>query len=86
MTPTPIIDQSERNDWHIQSVDKVISILNTDPDQGLTTEEAEKRQALYGFNELGGDGGVTWLKILIRQLADAMVNMIYKYISVLFLN
>ncbi|KAI9250466.1 hypothetical protein BDA99DRAFT_563983 [Phascolomyces articulosus] len=62
----------ERNDWHIQSVDNVISAFGTDPDQGLSTEEAEKRQTIYGFNELGGDSGVTWLKILFRQLADAM--------------
>ncbi|KAG2223513.1 hypothetical protein INT45_000833 [Circinella minor] len=82
MTPTPIKDQSERNDWHIQSVDKVISILNTDPDQGLTTEEVEKRQTLYGYNELNGDGSVTWLKILIRQLADAMYANRYNYLGI----
>ncbi|KAI9488822.1 hypothetical protein BDB00DRAFT_947495 [Zychaea mexicana] len=62
----------ERNDWHIQPVDEVVAAFTTDTDQGLSTEEVEKRQTIHGFNELGGDGGVTWLKILIRQLADAM--------------
>ncbi|KAI9253505.1 hypothetical protein BDA99DRAFT_563083 [Phascolomyces articulosus] len=60
------------NDWHTQSIDHVAKTLNTSLKEGLTTDEANARHAVYGYNELSADGGVTWLKVLLRQLTDVM--------------
>ncbi|KAG2217271.1 hypothetical protein INT45_009311 [Circinella minor] len=67
-------------DWHTQPIDSVIKAFNTSTTHGLSTKEAEIRRELYGFNELEGDGRVTWFTIFIRQLADGM-NWIFVLLS-----
>lgn len=39
-------------DFYKQSVEDVCSHLGTDPDKGLSSEEAKKRLEKYGPNEL----------------------------------
>ncbi|KIW00778.1 potassium/sodium efflux P-type ATPase, fungal-type [Verruconis gallopava] len=58
---------------HALSADQVISELHTTTDDGLTTVEAKKRHAEYGNNQIGDAGGVNATKILIRQIANAMI-------------
>ena len=38
--------------WHSMEVDQVLKELNTDPHQGLSSEEARSRLEKYGYNEL----------------------------------
>ena len=38
--------------WHSMEMDSLLSELDTDPQQGLAAEEAEKRLGIYGYNEL----------------------------------
>ncbi|KAI9488200.1 hypothetical protein BDB00DRAFT_877671 [Zychaea mexicana] len=65
-------DKMPGSDWHTQSVDAVANTLNTSIDAGLSTEEATARYSQYGYNELSADGGPTWIKVLLRQMVDAM--------------
>ncbi|KAF7731875.1 hypothetical protein EC973_007706 [Apophysomyces ossiformis] len=58
--------------WHAQSIDTVTNALQTSLDKGLSTTEATHRQSTYGLNELSSDDGPKWIKILLRQFADAM--------------
>ncbi|MBO4638077.1 MAG: cation-translocating P-type ATPase [Clostridiales bacterium] len=51
----------------------VIKDLSTDPDKGLTSEEAEKRLKEYGRNTLGEEKKVPLWKRFLLQFADAMV-------------
>ncbi|KAI7851091.1 hypothetical protein BDC45DRAFT_446194 [Circinella umbellata] len=67
-------------DWHTQPIDVVVKAFNSSTTHGLSTKEAEIRRELYGFNELEGDGRVTWFTIFIRQLADGM-NWIFVLLS-----
>lgn len=57
---------------HVLPFDKVIQELQTDSDEGLSPQEAEKRLEKYGRNEFGEAKGVQPLRILGAQLANAM--------------
>ena len=54
--------------WHALSAEEVLSSLGTQIEQGLTAEEAEKRQAQYGLNQLVEAPRTTFLKMVIDQL------------------
>ncbi|CEG63627.1 hypothetical protein RMATCC62417_00742 [Rhizopus microsporus] len=58
--------------WHVEAIDDVAKHLDTDLDNGLTSEEASKRHMIYGYNELSADGGPKWIKVLMGQFMDAM--------------
>lgn len=51
----------------------VIEEVKANPEDGLTTSDAKLRLEEYGWNELGDKGGVSPVKILIRQVANAMI-------------
>lgn len=58
---------------HSLSFDDVIQELRTNSDDGLTSSEAKGRIEKYGENMLEGDEGVSFAKIVIRQIANAMM-------------
>jgi len=57
---------------HALSYNDVIQQVNGNPKDGLTAAEATLRMEEFGPNELGDAGGVQPVKILIRQVANAM--------------
>lgn len=59
--------------WHCYTVEETASHLKTDPSQGLTTHEAQKRLKLYGYNELPEKEKDAWWKTLLAQFQDFMV-------------
>ncbi|EPB85791.1 hypothetical protein HMPREF1544_07460 [Mucor circinelloides 1006PhL] len=67
--------------WHTKTVEEVVDQLQTSLTLGLSDDEVLARQQKYGLNELSADGGVTWFKILMRQLADVM-NWIFIVLGV----
>lgn len=58
---------------HALRYEDVLRELAVDPDQGLTVGEAKRRLQHYGPNELEGGEGVSIVKIVIRQIANAMM-------------
>ena len=56
-----------RINWHALAVDEVLKILETKP-QGLDEDEAERRLALYGPNELRRERGRSRLSIFLLSL------------------
>lgn len=58
---------------HSLSFEDVIAELGTNSDDGLTTAEVKERLEKYGQNMLEGDEGVSLAKIVIRQIANAMM-------------
>lgn len=58
---------------HSLSFDDVIRELGTNSDDGLTSAEVKERLQKYGENMLEGDEGVSLAKIVIRQIANAMM-------------
>ncbi len=59
--------------WHTKTCDETIKELKSDPSKGLTTEEAEKRLQVYGFNELKEKGKKKPIMIFLSQFNDFMI-------------
>ncbi|MGE0521361.1 MAG: cation-translocating P-type ATPase [Candidatus Binatia bacterium] len=59
--------------WHEQTAAAVIAQLHTDADQGLSANEARRRMARYGPNELRGTERVSPWPILVTQLKNVLV-------------
>jgi len=55
------------------SVDDVARQLGTDIEHGLSAREVAELQKTYPLNELEGGSGVSWHKILIKQISNAMI-------------
>lgn len=68
---------------HSLSYEDAIKQLGTNSDDGLTSAEVKQRLDNYGENMLEGDEGVSLAKIVIRQIANAMmlVSQQMKHIS-----
>lgn len=58
---------------HTLAFDEVCQQLKSSKMDGLSPEEAKKRLEQYGKNELDNAGGVNPVKILVRQIANAMM-------------
>ena len=58
---------------HALTFHDVLNQLRTDSEDGLTSSEAKRRLDQYGENMLEGDEGVSFAKIFIRQIANAMM-------------
>jgi len=58
---------------HALEYASLISEIKANPDDGLTADDARSRLEDYGRNEIGDHGGVNITKILITQMANAMV-------------
>ncbi len=59
--------------WHTLPPEEVVALLQTDPQRGLTSEEAERRLARYGPNVLQTAGRRHPLLILAGQFRETMV-------------
>lgn len=58
---------------HTLPYEAVIKELSTALDEGLAPEEASRRLQQYGPNKLDEGEGVSVIKILVRQVANAMM-------------
>ncbi|KAF8429556.1 sodium transport ATPase [Tirmania nivea] len=72
------------NPPHLLPADEVARQLQTDPDNGLSDEEAKSRLTKFGLNELLGGGGVSASQILMRQIFNAMVLVLIMAMAVTF--
>lgn len=58
---------------HSLTFEQVINELGTNSDDGVPSTEVKQRIEKYGENVLEGDEGVSFAKIVIRQIANAMM-------------
>lgn len=72
---------------HALSYEAVSDEIGADTENGLSAAEAQSRLEKYGRNELDDGPGVQPVRILIRQVANAMmlVRSLYPYIKTLIL-
>ena len=61
------------SEWYQLETDQVIENLQTDPQDGLSDEEARNRLEKYGPNELVEKGGRSPWLILWDQMKEVMV-------------
>lgn len=67
------LDIEEETPFHTLTVDQVVEHYSTNTFEGLTTQEATSRLKTYGINELQGNDGIKWYKVLWRQVANTLV-------------
>lgn len=58
---------------HFLSPEDVVSLLHSDAELGLSDHDAHARLSEAGPNEISGEGGVSALRILMKQIFNAMV-------------
>tara|TARA_R110002060_G_scaffold35566_5_gene46474 strand:+ start:648 stop:1016 length:369 start_codon:yes stop_codon:yes gene_type:complete len=58
---------------HSLTAEALVEELKVDTENGLTSAEAKTRLDEYGLNKLDEGPGVQPVKILIRQIANAMI-------------
>ena len=58
---------------HSLPYETVLSELSTEADDGLSAAEAKRRLEEHGPNEIEGGEGVSFAKIVIKQIANAMM-------------
>jgi Ca2+-transporting ATPase len=61
--------------WHSKKPEQVLSELKVDQ-QGLATDDVQRRLEEYGYNELKAKKGVTPLQIFLNQFKDIFVIML----------
>src|SRR5687767_1929587 len=69
-------DRRRVNDWHRIGADEAARRLETTRASGLAGEEAQRRLARYGPNELQERGGPSRWRILIGQLTGVMTPVL----------
>jgi magnesium-transporting ATPase (P-type) len=70
---------------HSLKHEEVIAQIKTNTEDGLTAAEATTRVQEYGRNEIGDQGGVNVTKILVRQIANAMILVLLLAMGVSFI-
>ena len=65
------------NIWHGLAVDKALKMLDSDANNGLTSQEVEQRRQKYGTNELEEHGGRSPWQILLDQFTNIMLLMLF---------
>ncbi|KAF9579014.1 hypothetical protein BGW38_004913, partial [Lunasporangiospora selenospora] len=63
----------EETPYHSMSIEEVSALLSTSVLEGLNSQDAAERLKKYGPNELQGNSGVKWYKVLWHQVANALV-------------
>ncbi|KAJ5692646.1 hypothetical protein N7462_002069 [Penicillium macrosclerotiorum] len=69
---------------HTLTWEAVIKELSTELDEGLAPDEASRRLQRYGPNKLDEGEGVSVVKILVRQVANAMMLVLILAMAVSF--
>lgn len=59
--------------WYSLPVEEVAAALSTDPERGLTQEEAARRLAIFGPNVIREVDRAPWWRILARQFTSALI-------------
>jgi magnesium-transporting ATPase (P-type) len=70
------IDNTERVEgppYHTMDLDTVTLLLKSDLDDGLQESSIQEKIDQYKYNEMEGEGGVSPVKILLKQFLNIMV-------------
>jgi P-type Ca2+ transporter type 2C len=62
-----------KNTWHLMDVPQILKELDTDPQNGLTSQEIEKRIEKHGYNELKKEERVSPLVIFTNQFKNVLI-------------
>jgi Ca2+-transporting ATPase len=80
-TPATVIEHPlqsvpERSEWHALAPDAVTSLLDVDPQSGLTESQVNERQVRYGRNALQQTKSRSTWRILVDQFASVVIALL----------
>jgi magnesium-transporting ATPase (P-type) len=58
---------------YLLSIEEVVNQLGSNVDAGLSASDAQRHLEECGENKLDGDGGVSWYRVLLKQVSNAMI-------------
>jgi Ca2+-transporting ATPase len=70
--------------WSLDHGD-VVKRLHSSADCGLSTAEADRRQADFGLNLLPEEDRITWPKLLLRQFTDVLIGILVVAAAISFM-
>ena len=59
--------------WHSMEIESILQKLETDPEQGLSLEEAQRRLGEYGYNELGEEAKTSPFILFLNQFKNTLI-------------
>jgi Ca2+-transporting ATPase len=62
--------------WHATQVDSILGQLGTNPQQGLTPDEAQRRLQTYGYNELKKETKASPFLLFINQFKNTLIAIL----------
>ncbi|TVR50796.1 MAG: HAD family hydrolase [Gemmatimonadales bacterium] len=62
--------------WHVKEADDAVQELDTDPEQGLSAEEAGDRLERHGPNRIRSGKSLPWWKIMLHQVTDPLIYIL----------
>jgi Ca2+-transporting ATPase len=62
--------------WHATQVDSILGQLETNPQQGLTPDEARRRLQTYGYNELKKETKASPFLLFINQFKNTLIAIL----------
>ncbi|KAJ7148450.1 hypothetical protein C8R43DRAFT_925709 [Mycena crocata] len=71
-TRTNVSEKGIATRAHTLSIPHLLELLETSPTEGLAKKVATDRLTHYGENAIGGDEGISIIRLLISQLANAL--------------
>jgi magnesium-transporting ATPase (P-type) len=69
-------EEAPRIPWHARPVDKVVGQLETDPERGLSTEQAHRRLEEHGPNRLPEEKGKSALVRFLEQFHNVLIYIL----------
>lgn len=69
----PAVKPLLKEAWHSKDIHTVLTQLQSDPKTGISPDEAKKRLAHFGTNNLRQINQTPWYLILIRQFTDILI-------------
>lgn len=68
--------ERKKNSWHAMDAQEVIEKLDVNQEEGLSSEEVDKRQQKYGKNELPKGKKQSWWKRLLLQFHNVLIYVL----------
>ncbi|AHI52475.1 cation-translocating P-type ATPase [Spiroplasma culicicola] len=68
-------EEVQNSNWHNLSNDKIVKLLDTNTQTGLSEQEAQKRLEIYGLNNLPKSKKPNWFLIFLKSFLDPLSIM-----------
>ena len=75
------MEQHEK-DFELLSAKEALTVFETDPEKGLTSEEAKARLEKFGPNKLEEKPKKSWIRIFFEQMANPMIYVLFGAVAI----